>query len=144
MRATGYEMIGSMDVEPNETMLNAAKLRAVFVDDLPDMLQCLTECMQDSGVIDVIGTACNGAEALQVATALKPDLVLMDVNMPVMDGLAAAREIKKAAPGTQVILMSADDSPVTREMALQAGANEFISKKKLLLCAPLLLKMLAA
>jgi CheY-like chemotaxis protein len=139
-----HQICNRTTVDQNQTTLGAARLRAVFVDDVPELLECLTDRVRGIGVIDVIGTACNGLEALRIATSLKPDLVVMDVNMPVMDGVAAAREIKKAAPGIQVILMSAEDSPALRDLAIQAGANEFIAKADLLLSAPLLLKMLAS
>jgi DNA-binding NarL/FixJ family response regulator len=131
-------------IEQRDAVLEATKLRTVVVDDIPELLQCVTDRVMASGVIDVVGTACNGLEALQIATALKPDLVLMDVNMPVMDGFTSAREIKRAMPGVRVVLMSAETSPATRDLAARAGADQFIGKSKVLIRTCLLLQMFAS
>lgn len=130
--------------EQTDTILGAAKPRTVVVDDIPEVLQCVTDRVQRSGVVDVIGTASDGLEALQIVAELKPDLVLMDVNMPVMDGFSSAREIKRAMPGVRIILMSAEDSPRTRDLATRAGADQFIGKVEVLVCTCMFLQMLSA
>ena len=127
-----------------DAILSVPKLRAVVVDDIPELLECVSECVQRTGVIDIVGTACNGLEGLRIATALKPDLVLMDVNMPVMDGLKSAQAIKSIVPGIQVVLMSADNSCGMRDLAMRTGADEFISKMELVTATSLLLQVVGA
>lgn len=78
----------------------------VLVDDEPGLRRALKRLLVGRGA--TVETACNGREALDKVLALRPDVVLMDVNMPEMNGLKAAREISRRCP-TRVVLMSSDD-----------------------------------
>lgn len=79
----------------------------------------------------VCGEAANGEEAVAKARQLKPELILMDVSMPCMDGVQATRIIRQEMPESQVIIVSQNDPEVTQQTAVQAGARAFISKAKL-------------
>jgi DNA-binding NarL/FixJ family response regulator len=78
--------------------------------------------------IDIAGEASNGREAIDLVSTLLPNLVLMDVQMPVMDGISATKEITRQHPGVVVVLISLHDDETSRALAREAGASDFIAK----------------
>ena len=78
--------------------------------------------------MEVVGQACNGAEAVDLARLLRPDVVLMDLHMPVKGGVAATREITQALPGTQVLVLTTLDDDETVFEAVRAGAHAYLLK----------------
>jgi DNA-binding NarL/FixJ family response regulator len=78
--------------------------------------------------MEVVGQACNGAEAVDLARLLHPDVVLMDLHMPVKGGVAATREITQALPGTQVLVLTTLDDDETVFEAVRAGAHAYLLK----------------
>src|SRR5947207_12144401 len=84
--------------------------RVLIVEDEPILRDALAE-MLESKHIRVAGQAGDGAEAVRLATTLQPDVVLMDLRMPGMDGIEATRQIKEVLPRTQVLVLSAYDDP---------------------------------
>lgn len=102
--------------------------RVLIVDDQPAVRFGLR--MQLALVPDllVVGEACNGEEAVQLARTLQPDLVLMDVKMPVMDGLAATERLLEQLPDCMVVILTIQDDCETRERARAAGAGAFVPK----------------
>ncbi len=78
--------------------------------------------------VEIVGVGSNGFEALELTAELNPDLLIMDVNMPVLDGTTAASLIAAHFPATTILLMSGDDSPEIRERCLQSGAYAFSPK----------------
>lgn len=81
--------------------------------------------------IAVVGEATDGATAVDLADRLDPDVVLMDVNMPSMDGIEATRELASRAPRTAVVILTMHDDRVTRDSALAAGAVAFVAKQQM-------------
>jgi CheY-like chemotaxis protein len=81
--------------------------------------------------LEVAGTASNGAEALAFAAADRPHLILMDLNMPVMNGLSAARLLRRRHPATRIILMTASEGPEVKANCLASGADAFLSKDEI-------------
>ena len=77
---------------------------------------------------EVIGEAKNGREAVSLAKELKPDLVLMDLSMPELDGIAATRQINAEAPGTRVVILTASESDATLFEAIKSGAQGYLLK----------------
>jgi YesN/AraC family two-component response regulator len=107
-------------------------VRVLVVDDSADVRRLL------SAIIDgpddrwsVVGEAADGREAIDVARLTQPDLVLLDLSMPVMDGLEALPLIKVAAPGAAVVVLSGFPSHTARAAAIAAGATDYLEKNAL-------------
>lgn len=79
--------------------------------------------------VEVVGIAGNGQEAVDLATELQPDVILMDLRMPVMDGLEATRKIRETELPVQILLLTGTETPVGAEDAAEAGANAFLRKE---------------
>jgi DNA-binding NarL/FixJ family response regulator len=102
--------------------------RLLIVDD-HDLIRESTQLMlEDEPDLEVVGEAVNGRHALELCRRLRPDLVLMDVRMPEMDGLTATREIKKEMPAISVLVVSAYESEDYRREAASVGATDYILK----------------
>ena len=84
----------------------ADQIRVLIVDDIPETRDHLTKLLSFESDIDVVGAAASGREALEMATKLNPDGVLMDINMPDMDGIAATEQLSRAVPAASVVMMS--------------------------------------
>lgn len=80
--------------------------------------------------VEVVGIAGNGAEAVELAAELQPDVILMDLRMPVMDGLEATRKIRETGLPVQILLLTGTETPVGAEDAAEAGANGFLRKER--------------
>ena len=103
-------------------------IKLLLVDDQPLVRRGLRMSLALEEDFQIDGEAGDGREALALAQALAPDVVLMDVAMPKMDGLTAAQAIKSSMPKTAVIILSLYDDASTRERAVQAGAFAFVPK----------------
>jgi CheY-like chemotaxis protein len=105
------------------------KMMILIVDDHAEMRRLIGRVIGD--LADEIRECRDGAEALAAYDALRPDWVLMDIEMPVMDGLTATREIVAAFPEAKVIIVTKHDDPAMREAAGRAGARGFVWKENL-------------
>jgi DNA-binding NarL/FixJ family response regulator len=105
-----------------------AGIRVLVVDDQPLMRDGLASLLNLEQGITVVGTASNGAEAVKQVVALQPDVILMDVRMPVLDGVAATRQIRRAFPDTLILMLTTFDDDALVSAALQAGANGYLLK----------------
>jgi signal transduction histidine kinase/CheY-like chemotaxis protein len=103
-------------------------LRVLIVDDTPDIRFLLTTALGALGGFDVVGEAENGAEAVRLAEALHPDAVLLDLAMPVMDGLQATPLIHERSPETRIVILSGFSKEGMETEALQLGACAFLEK----------------
>jgi CheY-like chemotaxis protein len=112
---------------------NHRRVRTLLVDDSEFMRALLTMLIEESG-FELVGTAADGRQALRSVAALRPDLVLMDVNMPGMDGLEATRSIKESGKRSGyapvIVLVTSEDTLECRSQAEDAGANGFVSKSE--------------
>jgi NarL family two-component system response regulator LiaR len=109
-------------------MVGYARIRVVIVDDHPVVRNGLSFSLSTFDDIEIIGDAGNGEEAVRLCADLNPDVVLMDLKMPSMDGAAATRAIRMARPQTHVIaLTSFQDSDLVQQ-AIQAGAIGYLLK----------------
>ena len=80
--------------------------------------------------VEVVGIAENGLEAVELAAELEPDVILMDLRMPMMDGLEATRKIRETGLPVQILLLTGTETPVGAEDAAAAGANAFLRKER--------------
>jgi DNA-binding NarL/FixJ family response regulator len=105
-----------------------ALIRVLVCDDHHIFRMGLVRACESDAKIQVMGQACNGQEAVEMARRLKPDIVLMDINMPVMDGIQAARLVGMEMPKTGVIMLTVirDDEHIFE--AIKAGARGYILK----------------
>jgi len=103
-------------------------IKVLIVDDIPETREHLSRLLGLEREIDVAGTAGSGEEALQVAMDLRPDIIVMDINMPGMDGIAAAEIISQRLPNSPIIMMSVHGEAEHMKRAMLAGAREFLVK----------------
>jgi len=106
-------------------------IRVLLVDDQPTVRQGLRMRLALEPDVDVVGEAADGAAALAAMVSATPDVVLMDVEMPVMDGITAAGCIHAATPDTAIIMLSLHDDLYTRERARASGAVDFVAKHQI-------------
>jgi pilus assembly protein CpaE len=106
----------------------ADQIRVLVVDDIPETRDHLTKLLGFESDIEVIGSAASGREAIQMASKLHPDVVLMDINMPDMDGITATEQLSTSAPGTAVVMMSVQGEADYLRRSMLAGAREFLVK----------------
>ena len=104
------------------------KIRILIVDDIPETRENLRKLLFFESDIEVAGVATSGQEGISLANELKPDIVLMDINMPGVDGIAATEAITQQVPGVQVIMMSVQGETDYLRRSMQAGAREFLTK----------------
>jgi two-component system, NarL family, response regulator DegU len=101
--------------------------RLLLVDDHRLLRQGLRRAVEEAG-FDVVGEAGDGEEAVRLATALQPELVLMDVSMPVLDGIEATRRLRNSVPETRVVILTMHGEESVIERALRAGAAAYLLK----------------
>ena len=106
-------------------------LRLLLVDDNHEFVEQATQWLSGYQWIEIVGCAYSGQEALDEVTRLQPDLVLMDVAMPGMNGLETTRKIKQRLSAPRIVMLTLHDIPAYREEAQAAGTDGFISKPAL-------------
>ena len=106
----------------------ASPYRVVLVDDMVELRQLIKLTLERSGRFEVVGQAGNGREGIEVATEALPDLVLLDVSMPVMDGLEALPLICRAVPYTTVVMLSGFSEARLGADAAAGGAAAYLEK----------------
>ena len=103
-------------------------IKVLIVDDIPETRDHLSRLLGLEREIDVAGTAASGEEAIQVAMDMRPDVIVMDINMPGMDGIAAAEIISQRLPHSPIIMMSVHGEAEHLKRSMLAGAREFLVK----------------
>jgi DNA-binding NarL/FixJ family response regulator len=103
-------------------------VRVLIADNMPQVRQELRGILQLTGELEIVGEAANGLEAISQAEALRPDAVVMDLEMPVMDGFEATRQIKERGLAERVVVLSIHADSENLQRARQAGADVFIDK----------------
>jgi len=104
------------------------RVRVMIVDDTPQVLRDLRQLLELSGDVEVVGEARNGLEAVHLAADISPDVVVMDLEMPGMDGYEAVRQIKACQLVQRVVILSVHASPEEMDRARAAGADRFVTK----------------
>lgn len=113
--------------------MEAAKqgIRTIVVDDSPAALRAICAVVARQENLSFIGSASNGLDALRLARRLHPDLVLLDLEMPVMDGIEATSWLRVDCPAAQVVIVTVHDAPELRKLCYERGARGFIAKEGL-------------
>jgi len=104
------------------------KIRVLIVDDVSETRENVKKLLQFEADVDVVGVARTGKEAIQVSLELNPDVVLMDINMPDMDGIAATEAIRAKQPAVQVVILSVQSDQNYMRKAMLVGARDFLTK----------------
>jgi CheY-like chemotaxis protein len=114
--------------QTKERLAAAHKHRVLLVDDHKVMRDGLAALLEEEPDIEVVGQAGNGRDAITLTAQLKPDVVVMDVVMPIIDGEEATRQIRARWPRVRVVALSMLEEDTTRDRMLKAGAETFLSK----------------
>jgi pilus assembly protein CpaE len=112
----------------SEPAKSSRKIHCIVVDDISQTRETVIRTLRFQDNIEVDGTAANGVQAVQLVKELKPEVVIMDVNMPDMDGITATSLIKREVPYTQVIILTVQDDVDYIRRAMNAGARDFLAK----------------
>ncbi|MDW8226658.1 MAG: response regulator [Anaerolineales bacterium] len=109
-------------------MPDGEKIRVLIVDDIAETRENIRKLLQFDAAIEVVGAARNGREAIQLSEETRPDVVIMDINMPDMDGIVATEQIRQRVPFVQVVILTVQGDPNYMRRALQVGARDFLTK----------------
>jgi pilus assembly protein CpaE len=104
------------------------RIKVLIVDDIPETRDHLSKLLGFESDVEVVGAAAGGPEAVQMAASVKPDVVLMDINMPGMDGITATEKLAAEVPTAAVIMMSVQGEADYLRRSMLAGAREFLVK----------------
>src|SRR6476620_2375350 len=107
------------------------KIRVVIADDHSLFAQALQAILGTDGRFETAGLAKNGREAVDLALSVQPDVVLMDISMPVLDGFQATRELRTRAPGTPVLMLTGSNAQSDIDKARRAGAAAYVTKDRI-------------
>jgi DNA-binding NarL/FixJ family response regulator len=113
---------------PSGRVTSTVTVRILLVDDHPIVRQGLKTILEGHSGWEVIGEASNGAEAVEKAGRLQPDVIVLDVTMPTMNGLEACRLLRKMVPQLEILFVTQHDSPHMMREALEAGARGYVVK----------------
>ncbi|HEX7254750.1 MAG TPA: response regulator transcription factor [Gaiellaceae bacterium] len=105
-------------------------VRVLLADDHKLFAESLMTVLSEDERVEVVGIAENGEEAVRLAAELQPDVILMDLKMPVMDGLEATRKIRETGLPVQILLLTGTDTPFGAKDAAEAGATAFLRKER--------------
>jgi DNA-binding NarL/FixJ family response regulator len=109
----------------------AKPLRVVIADDHRLFAEALEAILTTDDRIEVVGQASDGAQAVELARTLDPDVVLMDVSMPVLDGFEATREIREESAGVRVLMLTGSNSRADVDRSREAGAAGYVTKDRI-------------
>lgn len=122
VRRVGFEL------KQEEAISNRPLVRILIVDDFADWPRTTSEKLHENSSLDVIGVASDGLEAIVKAEELQPDLIILDVGLPNLNGIEAARRIRKLAPESKILFLSQELDPATVRAAFSAGGHGYVVK----------------
>jgi DNA-binding NarL/FixJ family response regulator len=106
-------------------------VRVLIADDEPLFVETVEALLADDERVEVVGTAADGKQAVELATALTPDVTLMDISMPILDGIEATRRIRERLPNACVLVLTGSSISADVDRARQAGVAAFLTKDRL-------------
>jgi pilus assembly protein CpaE len=104
------------------------KFRVLIVDDVAETRENMRKLLQFESDLEVVGAANSGRSGIELSKSMRPDVVLMDINMPDMDGIMATELIRQQSPSTQIVILSVQGDPNYMRRAMLAGARDFLTK----------------
>lgn len=116
----------AVPTEAGSCMSQNTRPRVLLADDHPEILTALRRMLMP--YCDIVGQASDGRALLEAAGTLRPDVIVLDVRMPGINGLEACRLLKQAAPDSKVVVLTAADDAVVRRKAFDLGASAFVLK----------------
>jgi DNA-binding NarL/FixJ family response regulator len=112
--------------------VSKSPLKLLIADDNELFVSALEGLLDNDASVRVVARAANGKAAAELAAALRPDVVLMDLSMPHMDGFEATKTILADTPGTAIVVLTGSDDPADHERAHTAGAAGYVTKDRIL------------
>ena len=106
-----------------------AKLRILLADDHRLMIEAVRVALEEDGDFEVVGWTTDATKIVSLVTDTTPDVVVLDVRMPLLDGIACLNRIKQRAPTVKVVMLSASEDPTLASQALEGGASAFVLKQ---------------
>ena len=113
---------------PNTTRLPIASFRILVADDFEPWRRSVCAMLREHAELQVVGEAADGREAVQKAETLKPDLIVLDIGLPTLNGIEAAKRIRVVVPGTRILFLTAINDKDMVRAALSTGAQGFVLK----------------
>ncbi len=104
------------------------RVRVLIADDQTLFREGIKDLLENEKMVEVVGEAVDGQDVIRQAKKLKPDVILMDIKLPQIDGISATRQIRKECPNTNVLILSSYEDEAHVMEAIQAGANGYLSK----------------
>ena len=106
-------------------------VRVLIADDEHLFVEMVEALLENEGRIEVVGTATNGEEAVELATSLQPDVILMDISMPLLDGIEATRRIREREPDACILMLTGSSTFADVNRSREAGVAAFLTKDRL-------------
>ena len=103
----------------------------LIADDEPLFVETIEALLAEDDRVEVVGTAADGEEAVTLARSLEPDVILMDISMPTLDGIEAAREIRKHVPDACILVLTGSSISADIDRSREAGVSAFLTKDRL-------------
>lgn len=105
------------------------RFRVLIIDDYEPWRQFVRSALQKKTELEVVGESSDGLQAIQQAQELRPDLILLDLGLPTLDGIEAARRLRKLLPLSRIVFVSQESSPDIVQEALSTGAQGYVVKQ---------------
>jgi DNA-binding NarL/FixJ family response regulator len=110
---------------------DSASIRVLVVDDHPAVRTAVTELLSDENDLTVVGECEDGSQVVDAVSRLRPDVVLMDISMPVLDGFAATKQLRKKRPDLPVLMLTGSNSRGDVDKARTSGAAGYVTKDRI-------------
>ena len=118
----------SLDSERGDPCLDTPSVRVLLVDDFEPFRNLVSMMLRSTRSFEIVGEAADGLSAVQSAEELRPDLVLLDMDLPGIHGIEVARHIRRVSPGSKILFVSAGMFPDQAQAALNTGASGYVVK----------------